>query len=222
MKRAYYDEPIAAFAAREATSILGQMAAAGSFSLDTTQRDAWLVQIAILQRALTAYCDRGWVYFEYSIPRLGKRIDAVLLIDHVLFVVEFKVGETEYISSALDQVCDYALDLKNFHETSHQLIVAPVLIATEAPVSAVGRRVLHDDRLLYPLCTNAAGIADTLSHVLANTQGTRINATTWSAGAGTTLPQRSLRPPQPSTQVTRSRTYREATRGPPILAGHPR
>jgi hypothetical protein len=61
-------------------------------------------------------------------------------------------------------------------------IVAPVLIATEAPATVVGRVMLHDDRLLHPLCTNAAGIADTLGHVLASTQGTRINATTWSAG----------------------------------------
>jgi hypothetical protein len=150
VKRAYYDAPIAAFAASEATSILGQMAAAGSFALDTTQRDAWLVQVEILQRALRAYHHRGCVYFEYSIPRLGKRIDAVVLIDHVLFVLEFKVGEIEYTSSALDQVYDYALDLKNFHETSHQLIVAPVLIATEAPATVVGRARLHDDRLLHP------------------------------------------------------------------------
>ena len=87
-----------------------------------------------------------------------------------------------YTSSALDQVYDYALDLKNFHETSHQLIVAPVLIATEAPATVVGRVMLHDDRLLHPLCTNATGIADILGRVLTSTRGTRINATTWSAG----------------------------------------
>lgn len=155
MERAYYRDPISAFAAREPTWILGQMAEHGSFSLDTTQLNAWLAQIEILQPALMAYGDRGWVYFEYSIPRLGKRIDAVVLIDHVLFVLEFEVGEGEYTSAALDQVCNYVVGLKNFHETSHQLIVAPVLIATEAPACRDGRVTLDADRLLHPLRTNA-------------------------------------------------------------------
>jgi len=158
------------------------MSASGSFALDVTQRDAWVVQIGILQTVLRPYADRGWVYFEYAIPRLGKRIDAVVLIDHVLFVLEFKVGETEYASSGLDQVCDYALDLKNFHETSHQLIVVPVLIATAAPDSRLGSISLHDDRLGRPICTNADGIARVLETVLTRTTGTAIDAGAWSSG----------------------------------------
>ena len=65
-------------------------------------------------------------------PRLGRRIDVVLLVDHVLFVLEFKVGATAFHAAAVEQLWDYALDLKNFHETSHAISIAPILIATKA------------------------------------------------------------------------------------------
>jgi hypothetical protein len=113
---------------------LGSLAENNSFSLETTQRDAWLEEIQILKRVLRPYRDRGRVYFEYSIPRLGRRIDAVALIDQAVLVIEFKVGEREFPAYALDQVWDYALDLKNFHETSHQPPIAPILVATEAHI----------------------------------------------------------------------------------------
>ena len=110
--------------------MLGVLAGSTSFALETSQRDAWKEQIEILHQVLPPYRDVGHVYFEYSVPRLGKRIDVILLIRHVLFVVEFKVGESEFPSHARDQVWDYALDLKNFHETSHDCIIAPLLLAT--------------------------------------------------------------------------------------------
>ena len=76
---------------------------------------------------------------EFSIPRMGRRIDAVLLIGPIVFVVEFKVGEVDFDRAAIDQVWDYALDLKNFHEASHAAPIVPILIATGAErVAAVG------------------------------------------------------------------------------------
>ena len=108
--------------------ILGQLANANPFGLDATQKSAWLEQITILKRFLTNRTGR--IYFEYAIPRMGKRIDVVLIIGPVIFVLEFKVGEAHFNSSALDQVTDYCLDLKNFHETSLNHFIAPVLIAT--------------------------------------------------------------------------------------------
>ena len=75
----------------------------------------------------------GFISFEYFIPRMGKRVDIVLIIGAVIFVLEFKVDEKEFGAAALEQVWDYALDLKNFHQTSHKPLVAPVLIATKAP-----------------------------------------------------------------------------------------
>lgn len=133
MKRYYYSQFIATFVGCNEPSILGLLSAACTFALETTQRDAWLEQIRILKQVLAPYRDRGSVYFEYSIPRLGRRIDVVVLIGAVVFVLEFKVGEAEFAAHAVDQVCDYALDLKNFHEASHDCVVVPILITTNAP-----------------------------------------------------------------------------------------
>src|SRR5687767_13732940 len=111
MNRAYYSDSIEAFLDRRNSEILGAMVQVGSFAVETTQRDAWLEEIRILQEVLKPYRQRGKIYFEYSVPRLGQRIDAVVVVDHVIFVIEFKVGEREFSAYARDQVWDYALDL---------------------------------------------------------------------------------------------------------------
>src|SRR5437016_8068214 len=130
MKRDFYSASVADFRNTVPDQILGQLTANNPFTLEQTQRDAWLEEIDILQNILS---DReGFIYFEYAIPRMGKRIDVVLIIGPAIFILEFKIGEREFKSAALDQVCDYALDLKNFHETSHSRFIAPVLVATFA------------------------------------------------------------------------------------------
>jgi hypothetical protein len=128
MRRAYYSSSITDFLAVNPNAIIGELTRAHARNLDQTQLNAWLEQINILKRVLTNHSGR--IYFEYAIPRMGKRIDVVLLIGPVIFVLEFKVGESHFTSSALDQVTDYCLDLKNFHNTSLDHIIAPVLIAT--------------------------------------------------------------------------------------------
>src|SRR5215211_841379 len=101
-----------------------------ALTLEQTQLNAWLEQINILKYVLLNRSGR--IYFEYAIPRMGKRIDAVLLIGSVIFVLEFKVGESHFTSAALDQVTDYCLDLKNFHQSSYDVFIAPVLVATSS------------------------------------------------------------------------------------------
>ena len=101
----------------------------GNFALLPTQKDAWLAQIRLLQDRLVGLT--GALFLEFNIPRMGRRIDAVLLVDPVVFVIEFKVGASEFERAAVDQVWDYALDLKNFHEASHSVSIVPILIATE-------------------------------------------------------------------------------------------
>jgi hypothetical protein len=110
MKREYYSDTIANFINSKPDTILGILTKNSEFDVGVSQRDAWLEEIDILQALLLPY--EGEILFEYSIPRMGKRIDVVLLIKHVIFVLEFKVGEKEFTSSAVDQVYDYALDLK--------------------------------------------------------------------------------------------------------------
>lgn len=148
MKRAYYTDTIDGFLGRSTEEVLGVLAAAHSFALDPTQRDAWLAQITILRGVLPGYRGQGTVHFEYSIPRLGRRIDVVALIGGVVFVLEFKVGDTQFHAHAIDQVWDYALDLKNFHETSHDRVIAPVLVATNAAdVPAGGASDVFEERV---------------------------------------------------------------------------
>src|SRR5688572_26256484 len=182
MRRAYYSDKISDFHLRSNEEILGKLAQANAFSLEQTQRDAWLEEIRILKNALRPYY--GSIYFEYSIPRMGKRIDVVLIIASVIFVLEFKVGEKEFPSYAIDQVWDYALDLKNFHETSHNSYIAPILVATNAKVStAIISTTAHEDKLLVPIRCNEELLNQVIMDVLRFSDGTEINPVEWDQDA---------------------------------------
>jgi hypothetical protein len=130
MNRSFYQSTISDFVKANPEELIGKLTLASPFAVEQTQRDAWMEEIKILKDILVNYT--GQIYFEYSIPRIGQRIDVLLVIDSVIFILEFKVGEKNYTLSAIDQVTDYALDLKNFHETSHDKVIAPILIATKA------------------------------------------------------------------------------------------
>lgn len=181
MKREYYSDSITNFRNTTPDEILGRLARSNDFPLEQTQRDAWLEEINILQSILTPF--QGTIYFEYSIPRMGKRIDVILLIGPVIFVLEFKIGEKEFTSYAQDQVWDYALDLKNFHESSHEHFIAPVLIATKAKsaipfVSATPQ----NDKLLFPIKCNVELLGKVIADVLQFIEGNDIDRTLWENG----------------------------------------
>nr|WP_315480144.1 DUF2075 domain-containing protein [uncultured Rhodoferax sp.] len=183
MSRAYYAESIGAFLAAETDAILGMLSRGGTFAIESTQRDAWLGQITILQTALAGTSGRGSIYFEYAVPRLGKRIDVLLLLDHVVFVLEFKVGEREFLSSAKDQVWDYAVDLKNFHETTHSKAVAPILIATKAQEQSIAVVTsARDDGVLQPIFASANQLRFVFDHVLQFCNGAPIDTEVWETG----------------------------------------
>ncbi|MHC4999985.1 MAG: hypothetical protein ACYTE1_04075, partial [Planctomycetota bacterium] len=130
--RACYSNHILGFLSDSVESILGFLTANYPHStLEDLQINAWVEQVKILKNQLTELKD-GQILFEYSIPRMGKRVDNILLIDGIVFVLEFKVGEESYPLYALDQALDYALDLKNFHEQSHTKKIIPILISTHA------------------------------------------------------------------------------------------
>jgi hypothetical protein len=137
----------------------------------------------ILRPALEPFRGHGHVLFEFSIPRLGKRIDVVAIIQHIVFVIEFKVGEKKFSSSATDQVWDYGLDLKNFHETSHDAAVVPILIATQAkPVTYAFTGSTHNDRLLSPIHVVPKELGEAIRAALRTIQGPAIKAQSWEAG----------------------------------------
>jgi hypothetical protein len=181
MKRAYYSAKITNFLATSPNEILGILAKNNDFPLEQTQRDAWLEEIYILQKMLSHF--QGSVYFEYSIPRMGKRIDVVLIIGTAIFVLEFKVGEKEFLAYAVDQVWDYALDLKNFHETSHELFIAPILIATKAKTSLVAvSQTSQNDKLLIPIKCSVEILEQVIDTVLNFSNGVQINPEKWELG----------------------------------------
>ena len=131
IKRSHYSNSINNFLKDSEKEILGEMIANHkNRTLDELQRNAWLSQIRILKSQILDI--KGHIYFEFAIPRMGKRVDNIIISGNKVFVIEFKVGEDEYNSFDKDQVIDYVLDLKNFHEGSHNLDLIPVLIATEA------------------------------------------------------------------------------------------
>ena len=152
LPRAWYEAPIRGFLETPDDAILGALArGSGDHAVESAQTQAWLAQIALLKRWLAGGTE-GSVYFEFNIPRMGRRIDAVLLLGGVVAVLEFKVGEARFERAALDQAWDYALDLKNFHKESHERRIVPILIATEAKganlspqAAAARRRFAHDE-----------------------------------------------------------------------------
>jgi hypothetical protein len=181
MPREYYSDLISNFRSTTPDEILGKLAQGNEFSLEQTQRDAWLEEIAILQKVLLSV--EGKIYFEYSIPRMGKRIDVVIITGPVVFVLEFKVGERHYTASAIDQVWDYALDLKNFHKSSHGLCIAPVLIATHAKETARGIVTSpQNDKVLFPILCNAKSLAQVFAEVLHFADGNDIDPLQWERG----------------------------------------
>jgi len=181
LRRAYYSASIEVFLKTSKNEILGELALRNDFSLEQTQRSAWVEQINILQHVLKPYS--GAIYFEYSIPRMGQRIDAVVLIGPVIFVLEFKVGEKSFTAHAIDQVCDYALDLKNFHGPSHAKCIAPIVIATDVKhVNPIIALTPQNDNLLCPIKSNAETLGDVLRDVLAFTDGTDIDYGQWEQG----------------------------------------
>src|SRR5690242_12331924 len=147
MHRAYYSSSIANFLSASPNAIIGNLTQAHARNLDQTQLNAWVEQISILKRVLINR--KGQIYFEYTIPRMGKRIDVVLLIGPVIFVIEFKVHEMHFTRAALDEVTDYCLDLKDFHDASSNCVIAPVLVATSSRLVTpiVFTSSLHDKLL---------------------------------------------------------------------------
>lgn len=181
MKREYYSNQITGFLKSTPEEILGQLALNNDFSLEQNQRNAWLAEINILQTSLSSY--HGSIYFEYSIPRMGRRIDVVVLIGPVIFVLEFKVGEDTFTSHAKDQVLDYALDLKNFHESSHKHFVAPILIATKAQnVFPIIAATPQNDKTFFPITTNTELLKDVIDKVLSFVEGDNIDNLRWESG----------------------------------------
>jgi hypothetical protein len=183
MSRAFYSATIEGFLAEDPEKILGALARACGFAVEGPQGHAWDEQIRILKDVLPPYSGGGSVFFEYAVPRLGRRIDVVLIIQTMLFILEFKVGEKHFAEHARDQVWDYALDLKNFHETSHDKVLVPVLVATRAERRPIRlEKSAIDDGVFRPVFANEASLCIALQEALNWAPPGLLRAEEWDGG----------------------------------------
>ena len=168
--RCLFDSDIKKFLLKEKEAIFGVLCDKYHGDALTTTREAWLSEIDILQGVLIPWKEsEGRIIFEYDIPRLGKRLDVVLLLNGIIFCLEFKVGETKILEGDVDQVLDYALDLKNFHRYSHDKLIVPILVATKyKKVSSVIQASVYNDRVVNPLVTGENGLQELITDVLKN------------------------------------------------------
>jgi hypothetical protein len=141
--RSYYSANAAEFLRASPAAVLGELVAHHTFTVDQNQRNALQAEISHLQEVANALSD-SFFFLEFAIPRMGKRADAVIITDGVVFVIEYKVGADDYQKHVMDQVLDYALDLKNFHEGSHSRTLVPILVATEAQARQLEVKVWSD------------------------------------------------------------------------------
>jgi hypothetical protein len=116
-QRARYSQRIRQFLVEDERLIFGTISNDYS-STEETQKFAWLHQIKNLKDQLKDF-HYGEIFFEFIIPRMGKRADVILYIEDIIFVLEYKVGSSTFDKYAIDQTLDYAYDLKCFHEGSH-------------------------------------------------------------------------------------------------------
>lgn len=179
--RFYYSDTISNFLNSSHNEIIGILTSNSDFSVEQTQRDAWIQQIFLLKKTLIGL--EGKLYFEYTIPRMGKRIDTVCIIGSVIFILEFKIGSKDFLSYDVDQVVDYALDLKNFHETSHDNYIAPILIASNANNSFISvAQTPQNDKLLSVIKTNSKNLRTAIDGILSYADAGSIVSTEWESG----------------------------------------
>lgn len=174
--RALYNATFSEFINTDADTILGRLASGTHGQLNTNSRDAWEEEIALLQRVLQPWRDEeAEVIFEYAIPRLAKRIDVVLLLRGLVFCLEFKVGCSQALLGDIEQVMDYALDLKNFHLQSHDRVIVPILVPTELTSATSEFKPSVYGDIYNPMITGkehlGALIEEVLLHAEADTPG---------------------------------------------------
>ena len=104
MKRSYYSNSISKFLEDHEAKILGELSLHHGFALEGLQKNAWIKQIQILKEVLKDF-NSGQLYFEFAIPRMGKRVDNIIIINDLIFVLEFKVGDYFFQKYATEQVC---------------------------------------------------------------------------------------------------------------------
>ena len=170
MNRAYYSNFINEFIDENSQTIYGKISGKYDLNkLNILQSNAWKSQIQILKDTISIFI--GKIYFEFTIPRMGKRVDNILIIDNCIFVLEFKIGSNTYDKYATNQAFDYGLDLKNFHEGSHNKIIIPILVADKAP-SLENIYCPSFDNLYETIYANSSNLSEVINTALLHFEDT--------------------------------------------------
>lgn len=177
MSRAYYSKELQQFLTDDKNRILGELTNNHQFALEEQQRNAWIQEIEILKNELHGLSS-GHILFEYSIPRMGKRVDVIFIYSGLVFIMEFKVYEREYHRADIDQCLDYSLDLKNFQEGSHNVQLVPILVSTEAPNFENTIEKFRDE-IFVPLRANRNNLREIIEKVSEKYKANPINANQW-------------------------------------------
>lgn len=166
--RCLYSASFAAFIAADPLAVAGEISHNYHGNALTTTRVAWEEEIDLLRQVLRPWVDEpSQIIFEYDIPRLGKRIDVVLQLRGLLFCLEFKVGQRQALQADVEQVMDYALDLKNFHRFSRDSIIVPVLVPTEhATATSVLQASIYHDRIVNPLISGSGHLQSLIAQAV--------------------------------------------------------
>ncbi|MBK8974903.1 MAG: DUF2075 domain-containing protein [Planctomycetes bacterium] len=174
---AYLEDTVSGFLRRSVCDIVGQLARHSEFGAEQTQCDAWCVEVELLQQALRGVV--GHLFLEFVVPRLGSRIDAVLVAGAAVVTIEFKVGASGFLRADQDQVWDYALDLKNFHRGSHDADIFPLLVATEAVDADSTWESPYEDGVRPPRRIGGAQLGDALRDAVNAAHGPHVDGAPW-------------------------------------------
>jgi hypothetical protein len=178
---AFYSASVPDFLAHSDAEILGTLTQRSPFAVEVSDRNAWLEEISVLRRALAGI--DGALLLEYDVPRLGSRIDAVVLSGAAVISLEFKCGAREYERVAVNQAWDYALDLKNFHSASHAADLFPILVATRARASEAYWTRADSDGVRRPLRSNGTDLGAAIRVAISQASGPDVDVRAWMASA---------------------------------------
>jgi hypothetical protein len=176
-----YKAKVNQFLVHQEDVILGQLTSQHKFrQLEQQQINSWCRQIRELKQALVSFPE-ATLLLEFEIPRIGKRVDAILVLNGPILVLEYKVGAKSYDSTSIDQAYDYALDLKNFHKASHCLNIVPILIATDAPNKNLGFNIgnIGVDGIASPILANSENLSSILNLISNTLPKAEIDADVW-------------------------------------------
>ena len=174
--RSYYSASIQEFLAQDNSAILGNIVSNYQMAqLSDMMEYSWEEEIPVLKEQLKIFSE-GRIIFEYVIPRMGKRVDVVFISSNIVFLLEFKVGKNE--AGASNQVLDYALDLKNFQKESHDKLLVPIAVVTEAEEQN-NIFEIYDDRVAKPLFANRNNLNEVIASVITKSNEKNFNYGDW-------------------------------------------